>query len=154
MKTMTVFYQASNGGTGVAPQVDVFKPDKTQDMAQSGVATEIGATGRYYKTFDADAPDWFCEINDTAGGKAIKHYGKDVYDSHGIADAVADVATGVSSVASAVATLQSIVTGVDAVVNGVATDVTSLVVAVTALSAQLTTVESIVVETKTPPMIG
>jgi hypothetical protein len=154
MKTMTVFYQAAGAGSGVAPQVDVFKPDKTKDEAQSGVATEIGTTGRYYKSFDVDAPDWFCEIADTAGGKAIKHFGKDAYDSHGIADAVADVNTAVLAVSTAIGNLQTSVSGVDTTSIAIKVDTENIITACEALETHLSAIEAKVTELTEPPMIG
>jgi hypothetical protein len=153
-KVFEVLYQCANAATGKNVQVDVYKPDKSLDAAQSGLATEIGTTGRYYKSFDADAAGWFVEISDNAGGKAIKHYDKDAYDSHGVAALVADVQTAVDNVASAISTLQSTVTGVDTVVDGIATDVVGITTAVAALETHLGVIEDKIDDLSAPPMVG
>lgn len=106
-KTFEVIYQAAGAATGLMVQVDVFKPDKSQDLTQSGVATEIGTTGRYYKSFDADAPGWVAEISDTNGGKAVQKFGKPEFDGHGVADAVADVQTGIAALATTLAAIET-----------------------------------------------
>ena len=126
MKTFEVVYQTAGAGTGKVVQVDVYKPDKTLDATQSGVAVEIGTTGRYYKSFDADAPGWFVEISDNAGGKAVKHFGKDSWDGHGVADLVADVQTAVDGLVSSVSDLGS----------------------------QLTVISGKIDDLKSPPMVG
>jgi hypothetical protein len=146
-KTFEIVYQAAGAATGKDVQVDVYKPDKTLDATQSGLATEIGTTGRYYKSFDADAPGWFCEISDEDGGKAVQHFGKRRWDGHGVADAVADVQTAVDAVAVAIATLDATVTGMDGKVDTIGTDVT-------ALGTQLTDVQAAVAALTAPPMMG
>lgn len=154
MKTFETIYQAAGAGTGKTVQFDVYKPDKTLDATQSGMATEIGTTGRYHFSFDADAPGWSCEISDNAGGKAVKHFGKDKWDSHGVADAVADVQTGVNAANSALAALDSAITGIDSKVDAIDTNVTGVATAVTALGTQLSTIEAKVDALAQPPMVG
>ena len=112
MKTFEIMYQAAGAGTGKTVQFDIFKPDKTIDAVQSGIGAEVGTTGRYYKSFDADAPGWTVEISDDAGGKAVKHFGQEKYDAHGseagrngLISAVADVQTAVDAAALAISTL-------------------------------------------------
>ena len=69
-----VLYQAVGAASGLIVTMDVYKPDKTKDEAQSGTALEIGTTGRYYRSFNAEEPGWFVLIHDNAGGSAVKQY--------------------------------------------------------------------------------
>lgn len=89
MKTFEVIYQAPNGQSGVAVQMDVYDATKTKDVAQSLPMTEIGTTGRYYGSFDAAEAGWHVQISDAAGGRAVKHFGKDAFDANGVTDLVA-----------------------------------------------------------------
>jgi len=153
-KTFEVVYQAAGAATGKTIQIDVYKPDKTLDAAQSGEATEIGTTGRYYKSFDADAPGWSIQCSDDDGGKAVKHYGPDVYDAAGVTDVVADVQTAVDAVASAIATLDTAVGGVSTDIGAVAGDVTDIKTVTDGLSAALGAISDKVDALESPPMIG
>jgi len=154
VKNFEVVYQAAGAGTGKTVQVDVYKPDKTKDVAQSGVAVEIGATGRYYKSFDADMPGWFVELSDDAGGKAVKHFGKDAYDAHGVSDLVADVQTAVGSVASAVAALDLAVGGVSTYLVGVADDVINIKAVTDGLNVALAAISNKIDDLDAPAMVG
>lgn len=69
-----VLYQAAGSESGLAVTMDVYRPNATKDETQSGLATEIGTTGRYYMAFNADAPGWFVLIHDNAGGNAVKQF--------------------------------------------------------------------------------
>ncbi len=69
-----VIYQASGSVSGLEVQMDVYKPDKVKDEGQSGLATEIGVTGRYYMSFTADSPGWFVLIHDDTGGNAVRQF--------------------------------------------------------------------------------
>ncbi len=69
-----VLYQAGDSVSGLIVTMDVFRPDKTQDTNQSGTANEIGQTGRYYFTFNANAPGWFVLIHDNAGGNGVRQF--------------------------------------------------------------------------------
>jgi hypothetical protein len=69
-----VLYQAAGSVSGLIVTMEVYRPDATQDVAQSGTAAEIGNTGRYYLAFTADAPGWFVLITDNAGGSGIKQF--------------------------------------------------------------------------------
>lgn len=69
-----VLYQAAGATSGLVVTMDVHRPDKTKDVLQSGIALEIGTTGRYYWSFVADGPGWFVLIHDNAGGNAVKQY--------------------------------------------------------------------------------
>ncbi len=153
-KTFEVMYQAAGSATGKTVQMDVYKPDHTKDAGQSGAMTEVGTTGRYYKSYDADAPNWSVEISDNAGGKAVKHYDQSAYDSHGVAALVGDVQTAVTAIASAVLTLQTAVTGVATTEATISTDVASLATAVAALATQLTSVGNTVTSLESPAMVG
>jgi hypothetical protein len=153
-KTFEIVYQAAGAGTGKTVQVDVYKPDKSKDEDQSGEATEVGTTGRYYKAFDAGAPGWFVEISDNAGGKAVKHFDKDAWDTHGIADAVADAKTAVDSVASAIATLDTAVGGVSTDLSTVSGDVTDIKAVTDGLSTALGTIGDKLDALESPPMVG
>jgi len=69
-----VLYQAAGAESGLIVTMDVYRPDKSQDVGQSGTANEIGTTGRYYMAFAADAPGWFVLIHDNAGGNAVRQF--------------------------------------------------------------------------------
>jgi len=153
-KTFEVVYQAAGAATGKTVQIDVYKPDKTKDETQSGAATEIGTTGRYYKAFDADAPGWSIQCSDDDGGKAVKHYGPDIYDAAGVTDVVADVQTAVDAVASAIATLDTTVGGVSTDLSAVAGNVTDIKTVTDGLSAALGAISDKVDALESPPMIG
>jgi len=160
-KTFEIMYQAAGAGTGKIVQMDVFKPDKTVDAVQSGVATEVGTTGRYYMSFDADAPGWYVEISDDAGGKAVKHFGQEKYDAHGseadrtgLVTAVANVQTAVDAVAVAITTLDTALGVTDGKVDTVVTGVGSLQTDVTALAAALAAIDTKIDGISAPPMVG
>jgi len=84
-KTFRVEYQAPDSQTGLT--VNAICKDEThaEVVGQSGVMVEDGATGKYYKDFAIDNADWTIHISDNNGGKAIKHFGKPEFDTHGIA---------------------------------------------------------------------
>lgn len=89
MKTFEVIYQGPNGQSGLTVQMDVYDAAKVKDVAQSLPLTEIGTTGRYYGSFNADAAGWHVQISDPAGGRAVKHFGRDAFDAHGVTELVA-----------------------------------------------------------------
>jgi len=160
-KTFEIMYQAAGAGTGLTVQMDVYKPDKSLDAIQSGVATEVGVTGRYHLTFDADAPDWYVEISDNAGGKAVKHFGQEKYDAHGseaarnsLTTAVANVQTAVDAAALAIANLEVSLGVTDSKVDTVITGVVDLQTGVLALSAALATIDTKIDGISAPPMVG
>lgn len=154
MATFEVIYQPAKAETGVTVQVDVYKPDKTQDVAQSGTATEVGTTGRYYKSFTVDAPGWFVEVSDNKGGKAVKHWDKDAYDACRVVDLIADVQTAVDNIATAITALDTLVTGVDGKVDGIDTNVTDIKTVTDTLTASLSAISDKIDELGSPPMIG
>ena len=160
-KTFEILYQAAGAGTGKTVQFDVFKPDKSLDAGQSGVGVEVGATGRYHKSFDADAPGWFVEISDNAGGKAVKHIGQDKYDAHGISGgigavitAVGDVQTAVDGLVAAVGDLNTAVGAVDGKVDDVTTNIDSIQTAVGGLATTLAAMDIKLDGISAPPMVG
>ena len=153
-KTFEIIYQAAGAGTGKVVQIDVYKPDKSKDIGQSGLATEIGTTGRYYKSFDSDAPGWFVEISDNAGGKAVKHFDKDVWDSHGIADAVADIQTAVDAVVSAIATLDMAIGGIGTDLSAIGDDVNGIKTVTDGLNTALAAISDKLDALESPPMVG
>jgi hypothetical protein len=69
-----VLYQAAGSASGLDVTMDVYRPDKTKDESQSGLANEIGTTGRYYISFTADGPGWFVLIHDNAGGNGVQQF--------------------------------------------------------------------------------
>ena len=161
MKTFEILYQAAGAGTGKTVQFDVYKPDKSIDAVQSGVGAEVGTTGRYHKSLDVDAPGWFVEISDDAGGKAIKHIDQDRYDAHGIAGgiagvitAVGDVQTAVTALNTAVGDLNTAVVTVGGKVDTAVAGVSSLQTSVTALAAVLATMDIKIDGLVAPPMVG
>jgi hypothetical protein len=154
-------YQAAGTGTGKTVQFDVYKPDKTIDATQSGAATEIGATGRYYKSFDADAPGWSVEISDNAGGKAVKHFGQEKYDAHGMGGgindltlAVADVQTAVDAANVALGVLDTAIGVVDGKIDTAIGDIGTVQTDVTAALAALAIIDGKVNSISAPPMVG
>ena len=153
-KTFEVIYQGAGAATGLTVQVDVFKPDKSQDLAQSGTATEIGTTGRYHKSFDADAPGWFVEISDSNSGKAVQNFGKPEFDGHGVADAVADVQTGVNAANSALGALATALGITDGKINSLVTGQGGISSDIAALAITLATIETKVNSLVAPPMVG
>jgi len=160
-KTFEIIYQAAGAGTGKTVQFDVIKPDKTVDATQSGVAVEIGTTGRYYKSFDADAPGWTVEISDNAGGKAVKHFGQEKYDAHGVAGginavilAVADVQTAVDAANVAIGVLDAAITIVDGKVDSAIIDIDGVQTDLTAALAALAIIDGKVNSISAPPMVG
>lgn len=116
-KAFEVIYQAAKNAT--TAQLDVYKPDKTLDATQSGAMTQIGTTGRFYKSFDADAPGWSVQCSDNKNGSATKAYDKPLYDTHGIADLVADVQLDVAE-------LHTLAETVDGKVDGLVTSVSEI----------------------------
>lgn len=153
-KNFEVIYQAAGSQTGLTVQCDVFKPDHTKDAVQSTTMTEIGSTGRYYASFDADAENWSVQCADPTGGKAVKVYDKAAYDAHGVAGLVADVQTAVDNVASAITTLQSVATTVDGKVDTVNANIDSLVTSVSSLATDLGVISDKIDALESPPMIG
>lgn len=161
MKTFEIMYQAAGAGTGKTVQFDVFKPDKTIDAAQSGVGGEIGNTGRYYRSFDADAPGWTVEISDDAGGRAVSHISQERYDAHGAAGGinavllvVADVQTAVDAANLAIAALDTALGVTDGKVDTVISNVGDVQTDVTAALAALAVIDGKVNNISAPPMIG
>jgi hypothetical protein len=161
MKTFEILYQAAGAGTGKTVQFDVYKPDKSLDITQSGVGTEVGTTGRYHKSLDVDAPGWFVEISDDAGGKAVKHIGQEKYDAHGleggigaVLTAVGDIQTAIADLNTAVGNLNTAVGAVDGKVDAVGAGVGDLQTSVTALAAVLATMDIKIDGLVAPPMVG
>jgi hypothetical protein len=153
-KTFEVIYQAAGAGTGKTVNMKVFKPDKSEDATQAAVLTEIGTTGRYYGQFDAEAPDWSVQVEDDGGGKGVRHFGRDKWDSHGVADLVADVQTAVDAVASSISTLQTTVTGIETKVGEIDLETEGITSAVSALETHLSGIEDKIDALESPPMIG
>ena len=153
-KTFEVIYQAAGAATGLAVQMDVYKPDKSPDAVQSGAMVEVGATGRYYKSFDADAADWSVQCSDPSGGNAVKIYDKPAYDSHGVAALVADVQTAVNAVGDAIGILQGLAETVDGKIDVVDLNTDGLVVSVASLADGLGVIEGKIDALESPPMIG
>lgn len=160
-KTFEVLYQAAGTGTGKIVQFDVFKPDKTKDLVQSGVGAEVGTTGRYYKSLDVDAPGWFVEISDDAGGKAVKHIDKDKYDAHGLPGLIGGLITVVGDIQTAVNNLTIAVDDVDialATVDGKIDDLgigqTDIQTAVGGLATTLAAMDIKIDLLGNPPMVG
>ena len=65
-----VFYQATNIGTGKTIQMNVYDEGQALDAGKSGTMTEIGSTGRYYKSFTPDVVGfWLIMAYDSVSGK-------------------------------------------------------------------------------------
>lgn len=154
MKTFEVLYQAQGAATGKTVQMDVYKPDKTKDAAQSAVLTEIGTTGRYYGSFNADAIDWHVEIADDAGGRAVKLYDQATYDVVGVPLLLANVQTAVDNVAAAIGTLQDLTGVVDGKMDVVGADISTLITSVDTLATGLGVIEGKIDDLGAQAMIG
>jgi len=154
MATFEVIYQAAGAATGKIIQMDVYKPDHTKDVDQSAELTEIGTTGRYYGSFDADAPDWSAQISDNVGGKVVKSFGKDTYGAASVITLVGDIQTAVNAVADAVSALDTLVSGVDSKVDILDTNVDGIKAVTDTLTATLSSIEGKIDALESPPMIG
>jgi len=154
MKVMQVKYQAAKAASGLVVNMDVFKPDNTPDAAQSVALTEVGTTGEYYGSFNADAPDWYVKCHDTNGGAAIKHFDKSLYDTHGIADLVANVQTAIDNAATAINTLQILTGTVDGKIDIVDTNVDTLITNVATLASALGVIDGKIDDLGSPAMVG
>lgn len=153
-KTFEVIYQAAGAASGLTVQMDVMKADKTVDDTQSGTMTEIGTTGRYYKSFDADSENWSVQCSDPNGGKATKMYDKASYDAHGVAQLVADVQTAISAVASSITTLGTLVTGIDGKTDSIISDVAAANSALSGITSSLTGIDTKIDKLQSPAGIG
>lgn len=116
-QAIKIDYQAAGSATGLTVQMDVYDEADVLDSGQStGAMVEQGTRGKYSKSFTPDAiGDWRIEIDDGAGGKAIRHFsvGAENVNSIGskidtIDSAVADVDADVVAVGGAVAALENI----------------------------------------------
>ena len=154
MKTFEIMYQAAGAGTGKNVQFDVFKPDKSLDAGQSGLGSEIGSTGRYYKSFDANAPGWTVEISDDAGGKAVKHIGQDKYDAHGSAGGINAVISAVADVQTAVDAANTAIGVTDGKVDTAISNIGDVQADVTTALAALVVIDGKVNNISAPPMVG
>lgn len=125
-KTFTVEYQAPGSATGLTVTGTCYDEAHAEVVGQSGVFTEVGITGKYYKSFVVDNPDWTVHISDSAGGKAIKHFKKSEWDAHGI----------------------------DAKVEAVDSQLVVTDANILALDSQITVMEGKVDNLTSPPMLG
>jgi hypothetical protein len=74
-ESIDVVYQAAGGATGVVVTMSVYDEAGALDAGQSGAMVEIGATGRYKKSFTPDAEGlWLVQTNDANGGKTVKSF--------------------------------------------------------------------------------
>lgn len=153
MKTFEVMYQAAGAKTGLTVQMDVYKPDKTLDATQSEAMAEIGTTGRYYKSFDADVPNWSIQCSDSKDD-ATKLFDEAAFEAHGITLLVADVETAVVAVAASIATLSGIVSGIDTKADDILTGVGDLSAGITALASALALIEGKIDDLGSPASIG
>ena len=67
-------YQAGGAQSGLTVMFHVYRPNDTEDVAQSDTADEVGETGRYVGSFIASGPGWYVLIDDSAGGHAVKQF--------------------------------------------------------------------------------
>jgi hypothetical protein len=91
-QAIEVTYQANGAQSGLTDaQMDVYDETHTLDAAKSGVMTEIGTTGRYYKAFTPDAQGEWTVMMDSAttSGKVIKHYKVGAHDVDSVGQGVA-----------------------------------------------------------------
>ena len=143
-----VVYQAAGAKTGIVVQMDVYDETGAKDVAQSGVMTEIGVTGRYQRSFIPDANgEWSVQIADAAGGKSVASHSVGNYNIH----QVGAIAT----------TIDGKVDTIDGVVDAVASDLSTLdgkVVTldgkVDALEGKIDIIDEKLASIQAPPMIG
>jgi hypothetical protein len=91
-QAIEVTYQAAGAQSGLSDvQMDVYDETHVVDAPKGGTMTEIGSTGRYYKSFTPDAEgEWTVMINSaTAPGKVVKKYSVKGHDVNSVGDAVA-----------------------------------------------------------------
>lgn len=74
VKQQTFVYQAANATSGLTVVYQTFRPDGAEDINQSGVAEEVGVTGRYLGRVTTDRPGWFVVIHDSANGEAVRRF--------------------------------------------------------------------------------
>lgn len=96
-EAIKVDYQTPGSQTGLTVQMDVYDETDTLDAGKSTTMTEQGARGKHVASFTPDAQgDWRVEIDDGAGGEAIKHYSVGAENIHSVGgkiDALNDIST-------------------------------------------------------------
>jgi len=138
-----VTYQAVALATGKTITMSVYDEAHTIDSGQSGAMDEIGATGRYYKSFTPDAEGiWTVLIVNTTDGNGpvVKQFAVAGHSIDDIGDAVAAVKTVVDAGATSaeIATLDGVV---DA---GFTAGAKEASLAALATSAEITTLDGVV----------
>lgn len=155
METIEVLYQAPDGETGKTINMKVIKPDHTEDATQAAVLTEIGTTGRYYGSFQADAPNWSCQFEDASGGgKALKLIDSSIWGILNVVTVVADIQTAVGNISTAIGDLQTLSATMDGKLDTVGSILVAMASDLTAVATQLGDVEDKIDEIKSPPMVG
>ena len=103
-----VVYQASGAHTAITVTMSVYDEVGVLDAGQSGAMVEIGATGRYKKSFTPDAEGlWIVQVGDTNGGKAVKSF------SVGTTN-IAEIGATVATINAKIDDLQATVDGMEA----------------------------------------
>ncbi len=142
-----VLYQAAGAASGINVQMDVYDETGTLDSGQSGLMTEVGTTGRYYKTFTPDERgEWQVLIADANGGKAIKLYSIGDYHVDSVGALVATVDAKVDAADDKIEAVDTLVTVVDGKVD-------ILGGKVDALQADVDDIQQTVGGLESPPMI-
>jgi len=95
-ESIKVLFKATNGSTSV--NMDVFDETDTQDVAQSGAMTQLGASNRWIASFTPDANgDWSILCSDNKGGEVVKHFSVGDYNIQSIGANVQSVETKVDN---------------------------------------------------------
>lgn len=116
-------YQAVASATGKTITMNVYDEAHALDAGQSGAMAEIGATGRYWKSFTPDAEgEWIITMVNTTdgGGETVKSYAVAGHDLDSVGDLVTTLdgkADTIDTVVDAIKAVTDVETGVKAAVN-------------------------------------
>lgn len=148
-EVIKVFYQAVGNKTGLTVQMDVYDETDIKDVGQSTTMTEIGNSGKYVATFTPDAEgDWSIQINDSAGGNAVRHYSVGQYNIQEIGANLQSVENKVDTVDGEVSALDSQLIATDTKVSALDSALAITDAKVDAVDSQLTATDAAVSDVK------
>ena len=102
-ETVKVVYQATGTSSAAVCNMNVYDTVDALVSAQSGSMTQIGSTGRFFKTFVPDADGvWSTQSSDNFGGKAVAAFAVGNYNIDAVGANVVTVENKVDAVLSAV----------------------------------------------------
>lgn len=154
-EAIKVVFQAGGASTGLSPQLDVYDEVDALDVAQSVVMTEIGVTGRYVASFTPDTEgDWHVEIDDGAGGKAVKHYSVGQFNIADVGAKAATIESKVDIIDNEFSAVDSAVVVVDNKIDALDSQLTATDAKVSILDSHLDVVEGKIDSLESPPMVG